>query len=82
MGLMAPHLVIGDVGCTVACGTTLVPLSLAVEKIEALWSGRAERVLPLLATIPGISPQPLSAERRLAYSIDPRHPRHRPAGRP
>ena len=71
MGLMAPHLVIGDVGCTVACGTTLVPLPLAVEKIEALWRGRAERVLPVLATIPGISPEPLCAERRLAYSIDP-----------
>jgi hydroxymethylpyrimidine pyrophosphatase-like HAD family hydrolase len=72
IGLQAPHLVIGDVGCTVACGTTLAPLPMAVEKIEALWCGRAERVLPLLATIPGISPQPLSAERRLAYGIDPR----------
>jgi hydroxymethylpyrimidine pyrophosphatase-like HAD family hydrolase len=71
MGLTAPHLVIGDVGCTVACGATLAPLPLAVEKIEAHWCGRAERVLPLLATIPGLSPQPLSADRRLAYGIDP-----------
>ncbi|WP_216903738.1 HAD family hydrolase [Synechococcus sp. CCY 9618] len=72
VGLRAPHLVIGDVGCTVACGTTLIPLPLALEPIEALWQGRAERVLPLLAGMPGLSPHPLSADRRLAYGIDPR----------
>ncbi|KEF42090.1 MAG: alpha,alpha-trehalose-phosphate synthase [Cyanobium sp. CACIAM 14] len=71
LGLQAPHLVIGDVGCTVACGVTLTPLPLAVAPIEALWHGRAERVLPLLKLIPGLSPQPLSTERRLAYGIDP-----------
>jgi hydroxymethylpyrimidine pyrophosphatase-like HAD family hydrolase len=71
MGLQAPHLVIGDVGCTVACGATLTPLSLAVAPIEALWQGRAELVRPLLAMVPGLSPQPLSAVRRLAYGIDP-----------
>lgn len=71
LGLPAPHLVIGDVGCTVACGASLVPVSLAVEPIEALWRGRAERVLPLLAMVPGLTPQPLSSDRRLAYGIDP-----------
>lgn len=69
MGLRPPHLVIGDVGCTVACGTSLQPLPLAVNPIEALWRGMPERVLPLLAAMPGLSPQPISADRRLAYDI-------------
>jgi hydroxymethylpyrimidine pyrophosphatase-like HAD family hydrolase len=69
MGLHPPHLVIGDVGCTVACGASLQPLSLAVDPIESRWRGRAERVLPLLARMPGLSPQPVSADRRLAYDI-------------
>jgi HAD superfamily hydrolase (TIGR01484 family) len=71
MGLCAPHLVIGDVGCTLACGESLELVPLAVDPIEARWRGQAERLLPLLAQIPGISPQPISAERRLAYAIDP-----------
>jgi hydroxymethylpyrimidine pyrophosphatase-like HAD family hydrolase len=71
LGLQSPHLVIGDVGCTLACGSTLVPLPLAVEPIEALWHGRAELVLPLLASIPGVPSQPVSADRRLAYCINP-----------
>ena len=70
-GLVAPHLVIGDVGSTVACGTSLLPLPMATEPIEARWLGLPERLLPLLATIPGIAPQPVSAERRLAFLIDP-----------
>jgi hypothetical protein len=69
MGLCPPHLVIGDVGCTVACGASLQPLPLAVDPIEALWRGMPERVLPLLAAMPGLSPQPISADRRLAYDI-------------
>jgi hydroxymethylpyrimidine pyrophosphatase-like HAD family hydrolase len=71
MGLRSPHVVIGDVGCTVACGTTLEPLPLALAPIEALWRGRAELLLPLLASIPGVPSQPVSADRRLAYCIDP-----------
>ncbi|MEB3303002.1 MAG: HAD family hydrolase [Cyanobacteriota bacterium] len=71
MGLGAPHLVIGDVGCTVACGLSLAPIPQVVEPIERQWHGQAERVLPLLQTIPGLSPQPVSAVRRLAYLIDP-----------
>lgn len=71
MGLEAPHLVISDVGCTVACGASLTPIPLVVEPIERRWRGQAERVLPLLRTIPGLSPQPVSAVRRLAYLIDP-----------
>jgi len=35
MGLLPPHLVIGDVGCTLACGASLEPVPLAVEPIEA-----------------------------------------------
>lgn len=71
LGLGSPHLVIGDVGCTVACGESLQPLHQVVEPIEARWRGLPERLLPLLAGIPGIAPQPESAQRRLAYRIDP-----------
>ncbi|MEB3172646.1 MAG: HAD family hydrolase [Cyanobacteriota bacterium] len=70
-GLVAPHLVIGDVGCTVACGQSLAPLPLAVDPIEARWQGKPERLLPLLAGAAGLSPQPLTADRRLAYYYDP-----------
>ena len=71
MGLGAPHLVIGDVGCTVACGVSLNPIPHVIEPIERRWQGQAERVLPLLRAIPGLSAQPVSAVRRLAYLIDP-----------
>jgi hydroxymethylpyrimidine pyrophosphatase-like HAD family hydrolase len=71
MGLGSPHLVIGDVGCTVACGVSLAPLPLVIEPIEQRWHGQAERLLPLLQRIPGLSAQPVSAVRRLAYLIDP-----------
>ncbi|MBU6354263.1 MAG: HAD hydrolase family protein [Cyanobacteria bacterium REEB498] len=71
LGLGAPHLVIGDVGCTVACGESLAPLPLAVDPIDARWRGLPERLIPLLAAIPGVAPQPVSAQRRLAYRIDP-----------
>jgi predicted mannosyl-3-phosphoglycerate phosphatase (HAD superfamily) len=71
MGMGAPHLVISDVGCTVACGASLAPIPQVIEPIERQWQGQAERLLPLLRTIPGLSPQPVSAVRRLAYLIDP-----------
>lgn len=71
MGMGAPHLVISDVGCTVACGVSLAPIPQVVDPIERRWRGQAERVLPLLRTIPGLSEQPVSAVRRLAYLIDP-----------
>ena len=70
-GLRAPHLVIGDVGCTVACGHSLEPLPLAVDPIERQWQGKPERLLPLLAGAAGLSPQPVSSHRRLAYYYDP-----------
>ncbi|MBU6250980.1 MAG: HAD hydrolase family protein [Cyanobacteria bacterium REEB417] len=70
-GLVAPHLVIGDVGCTVACGHSLEPVPLAVEPIDRLWVGKPERLLPLLDGVAGLSPQPLSSDRRLAYYYDP-----------
>jgi len=70
-GLGSPHLVIGDVGCTVACGASLTPIPLVNDPIERRWRGQAERLLPLLRTIPGLSPQPVSSVRRLAYLIDP-----------
>jgi hydroxymethylpyrimidine pyrophosphatase-like HAD family hydrolase len=70
MGLAPPHLVISDVGCTLACGASLEPVPLAVEPIEARWRGKPERLLPLLATMPGLSAQPVTADRRLAYDID------------
>lgn len=71
MGLESPHLVISDVGCTVACGVSLAPIPPVTDSIERQWRGQAERLLPLLRTIPGLSPQPVSAVRRLAYLIDP-----------
>jgi len=70
-GLRAPHLVIGDVGCTVACGHSLEPLPLAVDPIEQRWQGKPERLLPLLAGVEGLSPQPVSSHRRLAYYYEP-----------
>ena len=71
LGLHPPHLVIGDVGCTVACGVSLAPVPLVVEPIERRWQGLPDRLLPLIARIPGVSAQPVSADRRLAYFIDP-----------
>ncbi|MFM7266026.1 MAG: HAD family hydrolase, partial [Cyanobium sp.] len=70
MGLLPPHLVIGDVGCTLACGASLEPVPLAVDPIEALWRGKPERLLPLLASMPGLPSQPVTADRRLAYLIE------------
>ncbi|MFM9110599.1 MAG: HAD family hydrolase [Prochlorococcaceae cyanobacterium] len=69
-GLKPPHLVIGDVGCTVACGTSLEPLPLATDPIDRRWQGMPQRLEPLLAAIPWLSPQPVTADRRLAYLID------------
>lgn len=71
IGLAAPHLVIGDVGCTVACGRSLELVPLAVDPIEERWQGREERLLPLLEGQPGLTSQPLHSERRLAYYVDP-----------
>lgn len=71
VGLRAPHLVIGDVGCTVACGASLEPLPLAVDPIEARWQGKPDRVLAVMAGAAGVSAQPISSQRRLAYYYDP-----------
>jgi hydroxymethylpyrimidine pyrophosphatase-like HAD family hydrolase len=71
IGLSAPHLVISDVGCTVACGQSLLPVPLAVEPIEARWQGLPERLLPLLQDQPGLTAQPVHTDRRLAYYVDP-----------
>jgi hydroxymethylpyrimidine pyrophosphatase-like HAD family hydrolase len=71
IGLQAPHLVIGDVGCTVACGHSLTPIPLAVDPIEARWQGLPERLAPLMEGQPGLSLQPVSSNRRLAYYVDP-----------
>lgn len=70
-GLQAPHLVIGDVGCTVACGLSLKLVPPAVAPIEERWAGKPDQVGPLLAGAPGLSPQPITADRRLAYYYDP-----------
>ena len=70
LGLAPPHLVISDVGCTVACGLSLEPLPLAIGPIEKLWRGLPEKLLPQLALIPGVASQPVTADRRLAYDVD------------
>jgi hydroxymethylpyrimidine pyrophosphatase-like HAD family hydrolase len=54
----------------VACGASLEPVPLAVDPIEDLWRGKAERLLPLLAEMLGLSCQPVTADRRLAYDVD------------
>ncbi len=69
--LRQPHLVISDVGCTVACGDTLELVPLVVDEIERLWQPFAERVLALAKGQPGLTPQPVHAERRHAYDADP-----------
>ena len=69
-GLQPPHLVIGDVGASVACGVSLALVPQVVEGIEQRWQGKAERVLPLLRGLAGVAPQPVTAHRRLAYLID------------
>lgn len=71
LGLEAPHLVISDVGCTVACGKSLRPIPLAVEPIDQRWRGLPERLEPLLLDQPGLVPQPRSHNRRLAFYYDP-----------
>jgi hydroxymethylpyrimidine pyrophosphatase-like HAD family hydrolase len=70
-GLAAPHLVIGDVGCSVACGISLALVPPAMEPIEARWAGKSELLAQLLVDVPGLSPQPISVDRRLAFSYDP-----------
>jgi hydroxymethylpyrimidine pyrophosphatase-like HAD family hydrolase len=70
IGLAAPHLVIGDVGCTVACGASLLPLPLAVDPIEKRWRQLEQRLRSLLENQPGLSPQPVSSNRRLAHYVD------------
>ena len=69
--LRQPHLVISDVGCTVACGDSLELVPLVVDEIERLWQPRAERVLALTKGQPGLTPQPVYAERRHAFYADP-----------
>ncbi|MFY8148379.1 MAG: HAD family hydrolase [Prochlorococcaceae cyanobacterium] len=69
LGLPHPHLVIGDVGCTVACGTSLRTVPAMVDPIEARWQGLPERLLPLMEGLPGVEPQPIHTERRLAYTL-------------
>ena len=71
LGLRAPHLVIGDVGCSVACGASLALLSSAVDPIQQRWEGKHDPLRALLDGAKGLSPQPISAERRLAYYYDP-----------
>jgi len=71
LGLRAPHLVIGDVGCSVACGASLELLPSAVAPIQQRWEGKHGPLRALLAGAQGLSPQPISSERRLAYYYDP-----------
>jgi hydroxymethylpyrimidine pyrophosphatase-like HAD family hydrolase len=70
IGLAAPHLVIGDVGCTVACGRSLLPVPLAVDPIEARWRPLEARLAALLEGQPGLELQRVSSNRRLAYYVD------------
>ncbi len=69
--LRQPHLVISDVGCTVACGESLQVVPMLVEPIEALWGPCAPRVRALTDGQPGLSPQPLWSQRRHAFYADP-----------
>lgn len=71
LGLPAPHLVISDVGCTVACGVSLQPLPELLAPIEDRWRGKHQRLAPLLTGVPGLSPQPINTDRRLGYICQP-----------
>ena len=68
--LRQPHLVISDVGCTVACGDSLELVPLVVDEIERLWEERAPVVAAMTAGEPGIKRQPVTAERRQAFYAD------------
>ena len=69
--LRQPHLVISDVGCTVACGASLELVPMVVDDIERQWQPFPERVLALTQGQPGLSPQPVCVERRHAFDVDP-----------
>ena len=69
--LRQPHLVISDVGCTVACGDSFELVPLVVEEIERLWADRAPTVDAITAGEPGIKQQPVAAERCQAFYADP-----------
>jgi HAD superfamily hydrolase (TIGR01484 family) len=69
--LARPHLVIGDVGCTVACGQSLEEVPLVVDAIEERWAGFGERVLQLTQGQRGLSPQPVASRRRHAFHAEP-----------
>jgi hydroxymethylpyrimidine pyrophosphatase-like HAD family hydrolase len=69
--LRQPHVVISDVGCTVACGTSLAEIPLVVGEIEALWRPCVEKVRALTLGQPGLSPQPVLFQRRHAFYAEP-----------
>jgi len=67
----APHLVIGDVGCTVACGLSLETVPMAVDPIEAQWKAVAPLVDGCLDGVAGLKRQAQPPERRYAYNYEP-----------
>jgi len=67
----APHLVIGDVGCTVACGLSLETVPMAVDPIEAQWKVVAPLVDGCLDGVAGLKPQAQPPERRYAFNYEP-----------
>ena len=68
----APHLVIGDVGCTVACGLSLETVPIAVDPIEAQWQAIKPLLAGCLEGVAGLSPQLHGVERRYAFNYEPR----------
>ncbi|MCT0212226.1 HAD family hydrolase [Synechococcus sp. CS-1327] len=67
-----PHLVISDVGCTVACGSSLETVPIAVDPIEAQWQAVRPRLDGCLQGLAGLSPQLRNVERRYSFNYEPR----------
>jgi hydroxymethylpyrimidine pyrophosphatase-like HAD family hydrolase len=66
-----PHLVISDVGCTVACGSSLNTVPIAVDPIEAQWQAVRPLLDGTLEGLAGLSPQLRSVERRYSFNYEP-----------
>ncbi|MCP9771222.1 HAD hydrolase family protein [Synechococcus sp. Tobar12-5m-g] len=66
-----PHLVIGDVGSTVACGLSLETVPIAVDPIEAQWQAVQPLLDGHLEGVAGLSPQLRNVERRYAFNYEP-----------
>lgn len=66
-----PDYIIGDVGTTIAHGTTFAPLHAVQDWVAAIWRDAGDRIVAMLADEPGIKRQPVISERRVSYYYKP-----------